>query len=135
MFCLFCNSATEVTNSRHRQKSNTVWRRRKCNVCQSIFTSYESFDIGAVIKVQNSNGTSRPFSRDKLFISVYEACRHRKTALGDATGLTDTIIALVANHKTDGIIKQSDLVSGTLKVLKRFDTVASTYYKAYHGNK
>ncbi len=136
MFCLFCNSPTDVANTRHRHKSNTIWRRRRCTACKALFTSNETFDLGASIEVQSANGTSRSFSRDKLFISVYEACRHRKTALADATGLTDTIVASVMlNKNSKDQIQRTDLIATALKVLKRFDPVASTYYKAYHGSK
>ena len=71
--------------------------------------------------------------REKLFISIYESCRHRPTAIADAIGLTDTIInECLSAQKPSGVIQRSDVLAITGRVLTRFDIVAGTYYAAYH---
>ena len=71
--------------------------------------------------------------REKLFISIYESCRHRPTAISDAIGLTDTIInQCLGIQKPNGVIRRSDVILIASEVLTRFDTVAGTYYTAYH---
>ncbi len=74
----------------------------------------------------------RPFSRDKLFISVYDSCQHRKTALSDAEGLTETVIRKLAAHVKDGTVDKSDITGVAQVALNRFDKAASVYYEARH---
>jgi hypothetical protein len=73
-----------------------------------------------------------PFSRDSLFINIYDSCRHRKTALDDATALTRLIIGNLLASKHGGVIKRSELIDEVLTVLSRFDPTAETFYRAYH---
>jgi hypothetical protein len=65
-------------------------------------------------------------------MSVYDSLKHRKTALGDATGLTDTVISGLLPLMKDAVLNKSDIISITTEVLKRFDKAAATYYKAFH---
>jgi transcriptional regulator NrdR family protein len=73
-----------------------------------------------------------PFSRDKLFISVYEACRHRKTASEDARALTDTVVKQLVGAKHSATVRRHHVVTVTTGVLERFDRVAAIQYLAYH---
>lgn len=74
-----------------------------------------------------------PFQRDTIFISIYEACRHRKHAVTDASALTATVLGkLQKNSPSAGIIERDYLVELTGKTLKAFDPAAAVYYQAYH---
>jgi hypothetical protein len=73
-----------------------------------------------------------PFSRDNLFVSVYEACKHRSEALSNANALTQTIIGLLRGHIREGIIDRDTIVKIATLTLGRFDATAGTVYKAYH---
>lgn len=75
---------------------------------------------------------TEPFSRDKLFISVYEACRHRKTAPEDARALSDTIVKQLVGAKHSATIRRHHVVTVATGVLERFDRVAAIQYLAYH---
>ena len=79
-----------------------------------------------------ANEQLRPFLRDKLFTSVYESVRHRKTALSDATALTDTIIRKLLAVIENGQTTTQLITTITTDVLKRFDTAAAVHYGAYH---
>ena len=75
----------------------------------------------------------RPLVRDRLFIDLYESCRHRPTALEDASALTDLIIGrLLRQQRSRGLIERKTIVSTTQEVLKNFDAAAATFYAAYH---
>ena len=78
------------------------------------------------------NGRLQPFLRDKLFASIYDSLRHRKTALNDATALTDTVIAKVLGLISDGRIEGTVITQQTSAILKRFDQAAAVHYAAYH---
>ena len=135
MVCLYCNGETEVTNSRAKARNPSVWRRRACKQCDAQFTTLElpGYDTALTVQGQDKKHLY-PFSRDKLFLSLHRALGHRKTALGDATALTGTVIARLFQRKLlkDGVLESKDLSKAAYEVLKRFDPLAATSYKAYH---
>lgn len=132
MVCIYCGSATQVINSRHQKRLNQVWRRRRCVRCGAVFTSHEAVDLGATLRVSQESGSLAPFDQTALLISIYECCRHRATAIADASALLQTILGQLRPHITDGIIKRSAIAATSYEVLKRFDIPAATMYKAYH---
>jgi transcriptional repressor NrdR len=133
MKCVYCKKATNVTNSRHQKRMNSVWRRRHCQGCGAIFTSIESPDLSYSVQYKDPRKDSpEPFSRDKLLISIFESCKHRKSATSDATALTDTIIGKISPYFEKIIVDRSVVIQTTLEVLERFDRVSATYYRAYH---
>ena len=73
-----------------------------------------------------------PFSRDKLFLSLYKSCGHRQTALNDARGLTETAIGKLRAHITNGSLESSDITLVVQVALNRFDKAASVHYRAFH---
>ncbi|MGH7195468.1 MAG: hypothetical protein ACREGA_01695 [Candidatus Saccharimonadales bacterium] len=84
------------------------------------------------------NGQIDPFSPDRLFISLFESCRHRPSAISDARALGGTITSqLLApkNQHQPGVLKLSDLQTTAERVLKHFDRTAYVHYQAYYGSK
>lgn len=82
--------------------------------------------------VQHPKKDLEPFSRDTLFISLYEALKHRPAAIQEADALTATIISelmLIAAH---GMVTRHDVLGATTIVLERLDQAAATVYRAYH---
>lgn len=132
MVCIYCGGETQVVNSRHQKKSNQVWRRRRCVACFGVFTSYETADLASSLVYKRDLTHIEPFQRDRLFISIYEACRHRQTAQTDARALTDTILARLQGKTADASVERRQLVSVSSEVLKRFDKAAYSAYLAYH---
>jgi transcriptional regulator NrdR family protein len=82
--------------------------------------------------VRTARGALRPFDRDKLFISIYESCRHRPTATADATALTETIISQILVRPRDSVVEYKEVADTTRRALQRFDKAAATIYAAYH---
>ena len=62
-------------------------------------------------------------------MSIKDSLKHRKTALEDATALTDTVLAQVLSLKTAEISK-NDLVAIAYKVIEAFDPTAAAVYQA-----
>lgn len=131
MKCIYCGSDTHVTNSRHQKRLNQVWRRRKCLNCAAIFSTAEGTNTSQALSVNKKNGLE-PFSRDTLFISVYDSLRHRKTVLDDATALTSTIISTITPLADNASIDRDVIVTVTTTVLQRFDKPAASHYQAFH---
>lgn len=88
--------------------------------------------MGGSITVRDPSGLA-PFVRDKLLLSIYESLKHRKAALADATGLTDTIISTLQPLMKEAVVFKSDIATASLKALHNFDKVAATHYKAFHS--
>ena len=132
MICLYCSEKTTVTNSRRSKKSYSTWRRRQCISCQAVYTSRESPDYERSLRVRSGSSSNAlsPFLRDKLFISVYTSLSHRKTALSDASSLTDTITAIIMSSSHAGIIKTAKITLITGNTLSKFDKLAAAHYLA-----
>jgi transcriptional regulator NrdR family protein len=99
--------------------------------CGTTFTSSEAIDLSGSITVRSLKQLE-PFQRDKLLMSIYDSLKHRKTALNDATGLTDTVISKLYPLMKDAVIDRFSIVRTTTDVLKRFDKASATYYAAFH---
>ena len=134
MVCIHCGSETHVINSRPQKRLNQVWRRRRCNTCQAVFTTEETTQFQAVWALRGLKNGVVPFSRDKLLLSVYKICEHRKTALEDARGLTDTIINKLRDRVVDGVLTRPVITQVTQVSLNRFDGAASVHYAAFHAS-
>ena len=133
MKCPYCQSGTKVTNSRSRAKETQVWRRRECSHCHSIWTTHEIIDLSTSHRVIDDHNRLEPFSRDKLYASIKDSLRHRKTALEDATALTDTIIAKALSRKS-AQIKKGELSDIAHQTIATFDPTAAAVYKASRIN-
>lgn len=132
MVCIYCGGKTRVNNSRHQKKSNQVWRRRECLECESIITTQEQIEPTTSLLFVKSTNKTEPFSRDILLFSVYDSLKHRKTAMRDATALTNTIWSKILKHINNASIKRESVIKETTKVLSRFDKASAVQYSAYH---
>ena len=91
-------------------------------------------DYAASLVVQDSHNKLHPFSRDKLFLSLFHALEYREDSLPAATELTKTVIGklLIRKNAADGLLSRKMIAKISLDVLKRFDAPSSHTYKAFH---
>ena len=111
-----------------------MWRRRRCVRCGAIFTSEERVEYGLSWLVY-THGDFKPFSRDKLLLSLYECCEHRPTALSDAQGLTETVMSKLPTYRVDdtpNTLVHSDIGRLAHIALNRFDKAAAVRYLSLH---
>lgn len=132
MVCVQCEHKTQVINSRRQVKTNQQWRRRQCLSCKAIFSTLEAADYSALWAIKASSGALKPFSRDKLLLSLHRSIQHRPNALTDATGLTDTIIAKLRFQASDGFLTAKQIIQTVQVALNRFDKAGSVHYQAMH---
>lgn len=79
MECPYCRkNQTEVTNSRATLKETQIWRRRKCLLCNEVFTTHEIVDLSHLIVIKKS-GKPEIFNRSKLYSGIYGATIGSKT--------------------------------------------------------
>ncbi len=132
MVCIYCSSKTSVINSRPQKRLGTTWRRRQCQNCGAVFTSLETPDLTASVRVRRADGSLVPFERDVLFMSIAQALGHRSDAVMAAGALTATIIAAALGTTSNGLMERTGLITVATDTLTRFDRVAATHYVAYH---
>lgn len=132
MVCIYCSGSTKVINSRHQKRPNRVWRRRKCTTCGNVWSTIETVDYALALAVQQPSGAVEPFLREKLFISIYESCKHRSSALEDAEALTSTVIGKLLGSVQNASLPRHIIISTAAGVLKNFDRTAQVHYTAYH---
>jgi transcriptional regulator NrdR family protein len=134
MVCIYCGGSTAVINSRHQKRANQVWRRRQCEQCSAVFSTQEALLLSKALVVRKNNTNHlEPFSRDKLFLSIYESCKHRSTAIDDATAIALDITGRLSGITDTGVIQQTDLIRITTEVLGNFDRTALAVYKGLHS--
>jgi len=97
-----------------------------------VFTTEESINYAGSWRVRYPNGSLAAFQRDKLLLSLHRSCQHRKAALSDAQGLTDTVIKKLLTQISDGVVDRAVVLQISQVALNRFDNAASVHYAAFH---
>ena len=131
MVCNTCGAKTDVGNSRHLKRTNQVWRRRACTLCDVVLTTLETVDYRRSLLVLGDKKPT-PYERDKLFLSLHRSLAHRPKALTDAGALADSITAKLAGQAKDGALQKSQITRAVQVALTRFDKLAAAHYAALH---
>lgn len=91
MRCPYCQSeSTRVIDSRDSEGQEAVRRRRECVACTKRFTTYEKVEEIPIL-VAKRDGSSEPFSPEKLLKGVLRAFSKRDVALGRLESLVGGI--------------------------------------------
>lgn len=143
MICIYCfHKKTNVVNSRTHKKNPQVWRRRQCDNCKQIFTSYER-PASDSIAVVSSDGSQRVFNIGTLTLSIAKAAQHNpEQARYDSYHLAQTVeIALVTKatqippktkNDTPLRIPTEIIIDTTYHTLKQFDELTALQYAMQH---
>jgi transcriptional repressor NrdR len=132
MVCIYCNNETRVINSRLQKRNNQIWRRRKCEACEAVFTTHESIDLSSALLVK-SGASKTPFLADRLFADVLSALIDHKDKYVAAREVTATVIKNLLQEKPNNLLFSSKSISKiTSTVLKKFDKHAWLRYVADH---
>ena len=132
MFCINCfHKATRVTNSRPQKKTASVWRRRACSNCGTVFTTLEYPSLAQNKSIALANGSTESFNIGKLVISISQAFSHDpRRAAYDSLWLAQSVEALLSTEYA--VITPDDIAAVSHQVLKRFDELAALQYAAKH---
>ena len=132
MFCIKCHSPqTKVTNSRSHKKRASIWRRRQCVICGTVFTTIETVATDGMLSVKNPQGSKSPFSVARLLMSISPLLTEQSSAPDDAYWLAVTVYEKVlATGEPEIVIKE--LASITFSTIERFDSTAALKYALDH---
>ncbi|GIV98496.1 MAG: transcriptional repressor NrdR [Herpetosiphonaceae bacterium] len=76
MRCPYCqHPETTVIDTRKLEGGEVIRRRRKCEICEKRFTTYERME--PTLTVVKKNGEREPYDREKLMKGVRVACYKR----------------------------------------------------------
>ena len=134
MICINCSHDTKVTNSRPHKKTPSVWRRRKCTACGTVFTTMEVVaDNAYSFRVAKANRQD-DFSLPRLMMSIAAALSHRPihASADEAYWLAQTVAQSIQATATDTVTTEA-LTAETWTVLSNFDAAAGIQYGARHG--
>ncbi len=83
--------------------------------------------------VRYKNDSLAPFDDRRLFINIYECCKHRADAISAAENLHTTVVAKLMNKIIVPEIEREEIVNTVFETLQKFDTAAAVQYAAYHS--
>ena len=133
MFCVNCfHPTTSVVNSRTKKNQPSVWRRRKCSLCGTTFTTYERPSLTENKKVHLSDGKDKKFNLGKLTLSIAKAFTHSpEEAQYYSLHLAQTVEDLLSSQRE--MITPEDIAAATHQTLKRYDEMAAMQYAIQHS--
>lgn len=135
MICIKCSADTKVTNSRPHKKTPSVWRRRECRACGTVFTTTEVVaDDSYQFTVIAADAAKTAFSLPRLMISIVSALGYKQSATiaDDSYWLAQTITQMIQATATDTITTEA-LSLYAHDALSNFDATAGIQYGARHG--
>ena len=132
MLCPFCqHTKTEVFNSRSTSMKTQVWRRRRCTSCKNVFTTYEAYDLG-FLDVKQSDGAVKPYSRARLFSSIYIAFVGSRLADDQAIDNVTSTIEHRLQSLQKPLLHRDEIISVVVKSVRPLSITATMRYLADH---
>ena len=119
MRCPFCNSDdTKVIDSRGFVENNSIKRRRECNSCERIFTTYERIEENPIYVVKK-NKSREKFNKEKLLRGLERATNKRNISRDDLEKFITDVEKIIQNTLKNEITTQDlgELILGKLKTL------------------
>lgn len=123
MRCPFCNSEdTKVIDTRAFIETNSIKRRRECNVCEKRFTTYERIEEIPIYVVKKNKSRER-FNKEKLLKGLERATNKRNISRDQLEQFIIEIEKIIQNTLKSEITTK-ELGELVLKRLKKMDEVA-----------
>ncbi len=133
MKCPACgHDDTQVKDSRPVEDGAGIRRRRQCPKCDHRFTTFERVQVRELTVIK-SDGTRRPFDREKIVYSMEIATRKRNIS-ADIIALNVNGIVQTLEGRGDTEIPAKDIGILVMDVLQSLDQVAYIRYASVYRN-
>ncbi len=109
-----------------------MWRRRRCQECNAVFTTYEATYLPNALSVKTDTGQLEPYLPGKLYSDILDSLKDRVSPYLDAQELTDTVTQRILRDASKGPINAQEISKTASEVLKRFNRQAWLRYMANH---
>jgi transcriptional repressor NrdR len=131
MRCPYCHGMEDrVVDSRTSQEGRSVRRRRECLACSRRFTTYESIEERQLL-VTKRDGSSEPYSRQKVLTSLQLPCAKRPVTGSDIELMVSAIEDELAKLNVDEV--ESDRIGElVMEQLRTRDYVAHDRYASVY---
>ncbi len=123
MKCPFCNKEnTKVIDSRPAEDNSSIRRRRQCDECGKLFTTYEKVESIPLIVIKKDNNRE-PYDREKIEAGIVRSCHKRPVSISQINELVDDIENAILNME-EKEVPSSQIGELVMNKLKDFDSVA-----------
>lgn len=123
MKCPFCGKEnTRVIDSRPAEDSNSIRRRRQCDVCEKRFTTYEKIETIPLVVIKKDNNRE-PYNRAKLEAGIIRSCHKRPVSIDQITALVDDVENTIFNME-EKEVPSNRIGELLMERLKTLDQVA-----------
>lgn len=123
MRCPFCNQDnTKVVDSRPVEDTNSIRRRRMCEVCGKRFTTYETVET-IPLNVIKKDQTRELYDRNKIQNGILRACYKRPIPVEKIQEVMDSIEGEILGME-DREIQSTKIGEIVMEHLKNLDAVA-----------
>ena len=123
MKCPYCNQDnTRVVDSRPVEDTNSIRRRRICDVCGKRFTTYEKVEMIPMSVIKKDQNRQR-YDRMKIQDGVLRACYKRPISMEKVEAMMDSIEGEIFSQE-DKEISSTKIGEIVMEHLKELDAVA-----------
>ena len=123
MKCPFCNQDnTRVVDSRPVEDTNSIRRRRLCDVCGRRFTTYEKVETIPLIIIKKDNNREQ-YERAKIEAGILRAC-YKRPVSAEAIQRTIEAIETEIFKREEKEISSNLIGEIVMEKLKNLDPVA-----------
>ena len=123
MRCPFCNQDnTKVVDSRPVEDTNSIRRRRMCEVCGKRFTTYEKIEQ-MILMVIKKDGSREAFDRNKIMNGIIKACEKRPVPMAEIEKVVDEIERGL-NNMMEKEVESTFIGELIMESLRKLDEVA-----------
>ena len=123
MRCPYCSyEESKVVDSRSAEDYNAIRRRRECEECKKIFTTYEKIETTPIMVIKKDD-TREVFDRDKVKRGIMKACEKRPVSVEDIEKIVSKVEYEI-NRKYTGEVESNVIGEIVMDSLKDLDEVA-----------
>lgn len=122
MRCPFCKADDTRVHETRGGDGQSIRRRRKCDVCQRRFTTWERVEINLPMVVKR-HGERQPFDSAKLRKGIERACHKRPVPAATLEALADAVESFFA-EQSEREVTSGQVGDEVLRRLKAVDDVA-----------
>lgn len=131
MHCPHCHAQdTKVIDSRMLLEENSVRRRRKCEVCEFRFTTYEKLHL-QLPQIVKKDGRRENFNRDKIMKGLKKACSKRPISTDKLEDFIDDIEKSIIENSS-GELSSNFLGKLIMDRLKKLDPVSYVRFASFY---
>ncbi len=131
MHCPQCHKEdTRVIDSRLMLESNSIKRRRKCDSCDTRFTTYETVQW-QMPQVLKKDGRRENFNREKIMKGLKKACQKRPISADQLNKLIDEVErSLIESNPVE--VTGPFLGELVMDRLRKLDTVSYVRFASFY---